>query len=70
MGNPDKLEGWAQIESYLGISRNTILSRRYPVRKDGGVFAFKPELDEHGKKKPIKKPFDNLSQSLTVFDDL
>lgn len=70
MVNPDKLEGWAQIEGYLGISRNTILARGYPIRKDGGVFAYKPELDKHGKSKPIKKPSDNLSQSLTVFDNL
>lgn len=55
VGNPDKLEGWAQIECYLGISRNTILARSYPIRKDGGVFAYKPELDNHGKSKPAKK---------------
>ncbi len=54
MVDADKLEGWLQIESYLGISRNTILARGYPVRKDGGVFAFKEELDRHGREKPIK----------------
>lgn len=61
MGNPDKLEGWAQIEAYLSLSRNTILARAYPIRKDGGVFAFKPELDQHAKSKPVKRPVDNLS---------
>ena len=61
MGNPDKLEGWAQIEAYLSLTRNTILARAYPIRKDGGVFAYKPELDNHGKSKPIKRPSDNLS---------
>ncbi|WP_308586628.1 hypothetical protein [uncultured Desulfovibrio sp.] len=51
MGNPDKLEGWAQIESYLNLSRKTIIARGYPIRKGGGVFAFKNELDAHGKGK-------------------
>lgn len=53
MGNPDKLEGWAQIEAHLSLSRKTILARGYPIRKDGGVFAFRGELDEHGKGKPF-----------------
>ena len=61
VGNPDKLEGWAQIEAYLSLTRNTILARAYPIRKDGGVFAFKPELDQHAKSKPVKRPFDNIS---------
>ena len=56
-----QLQGWVQIERYLGLTRNTILARGYPIRKDGGVFAFKPELDQHAKSKPVKRPVDNLS---------
>ena len=56
-----QLQGWVQIERYLGLTRNTILARGYPVRKDGGVFAFREELDQHAKSKPVKRPVDNLS---------
>lgn len=61
MGNPDKLEGWAQIEAYLSLTRNTILARAYPIRKDGGVFAFREELDTHAKSRPSKSIVDNIS---------
>ena len=38
--------GWKAIEAYTGLTRKTILSRGYPVRKYGGVYAFQDELDE------------------------
>lgn len=53
MNSTERLEGWAQIEDYLDLTRNTILARSYPIRKDGGVFAFCDELDEHAKNKPL-----------------
>lgn len=53
MGNPDKLEGWAQIEAYLSLTRKTILARGYPIRKDGGVFALRTDLDGHAQHKPM-----------------
>lgn len=53
MNNTERLEGWAQIERYLDLTRKTILARGYPVRKVGGVFAFRDELDEHAKSKPL-----------------
>lgn len=53
MNNTERLEGWSQIENYLDLTRNTILARGYPIRKIGGVFAFKPELDQHAKSKPL-----------------
>lgn len=53
MNNAERFEGWAQIENYLSLTRNTILARGYPVRKIGGVFAFRDELDEHAKSKPL-----------------
>ena len=37
--------GWKAIEAYTGLTRKTILSRGYPVRKSGGVYAFQYELD-------------------------
>lgn len=37
--------GWKAIEAYTGLTRKTILSRGYPVRKSGGVYAFQDELD-------------------------
>lgn len=51
--NTEILRGWSQIERYLGLTRNTILNRGYPVRKDGGVFAYKAELDSVAKNKPL-----------------
>lgn len=56
-----QLQGWVQIERYLGLTRNTILARGYPVRKDGGVFAFREELDTHAKSRPSKSIVDNVS---------
>lgn len=53
MGNPDKLEGWAQIEAYLNLTRKTILARGYPIRKAGGVFALRADLDGHAQHKPM-----------------
>ena len=51
MGNPDKLETWAQIESYLGMNRVTILRQGYPIRKFAKVvFAYPDALDAHQKK--------------------
>ena len=35
--------GWKAIEAYTGLTRKTILSRGYPVRKSGGVYAFQDE---------------------------
>ena len=49
----DLLRGWGEIERYLGLTRNTILARGYPVRKDGGVFAYRSELDATARAKPI-----------------
>lgn len=47
-GRADKLEGWGEIESYLRISRPTIIRRRYPVKRKGGtVFARRTELDAY-----------------------
>lgn len=53
MNSTERLEGWAQIEDYLDLTRNTILARGYPVHKVGGLFAFCDELDEHAKSKPL-----------------
>lgn len=50
------LRGWDAIEAYLGLTRKTILARGYPVRKDGGVFAFKGELDEAALGRPLVRP--------------
>lgn len=47
-GRKDKLEGWGEIESYLRISRPTIIRRNYPVKRKGGtVFARRAELDAY-----------------------
>ena len=53
MNSTERLEGWAQIENYLDLTRKTILARGFPVRKIGGVFAFCDELDEYAKSKPL-----------------
>lgn len=51
MGNPDKLEGWAQIEGYLGMNRVTIVRYGYPIRRlVKMVFAYPDDLDAHQKK--------------------
>ena len=41
------LQGWKEIEDYLGLSRKTIRARGYPVQKTntGIVFAKKEELN-------------------------
>ena len=46
------LRGWAQIERYLGITRKTVLARKFPIRKKGGVWALRGELLEHLKNFP------------------
>ncbi len=46
------LRGWNQIERYLGATRKTILARKFPIRKNGGVWALCGELNEHLKKFP------------------
>ena len=53
MSSKGRLEGWAQIEGYIDLTRNNVLARGHPVRKVGGVFAFCDELDEHAKSKPL-----------------
>lgn len=42
-----KLEGWAQIEEYLGMTSKTILQHGYPVRRLGRVFAYTEDIDAH-----------------------
>lgn len=46
-GNPDKLDGWGAIELYLGVTRKTVLNRRYRLHRyaTGVVYAYKSELD-------------------------
>ena len=51
MADADKLRGWGEIERYLGLTRNTVLAREFPVYKNGGVFAFKAELDAHERRR-------------------
>lgn len=41
------LRGWKDIEQFLGLTRKTIQAKGYPVRKNGGVYALRPELEEH-----------------------
>lgn len=53
MNNTERLEGWAQIEAYLSLTRKTILAQGFPVHKIGGVFAFCDELDEYAKSMPL-----------------
>lgn len=52
----DILQGWKEIEAYLGLTRKTILKMGYPVRKEGGtgtsqerIYAIREELFEHAK---------------------
>lgn len=47
------LQGWKEIENYLGLHKETIVRHGYPVHKAPGgksstVFAFTKELLEHG----------------------
>ncbi len=44
------LNGWKEIEAYLGISRKTIIARDLPVYKNRGVYAFREELEKEMKK--------------------
>lgn len=47
MKNTEELQGWGAIELYTGLSRNTLLSQGYPIRKTGGtVWAMKAEIEE------------------------
>ena len=57
-GNPDKLDGWGQIEMHLGVDRKTVIARGYPVRryKTGQVYAFASELLAHEKGEIIYPP--------------
>lgn len=41
------LRGWKDIEHFLGLTRKTIQAKGYPVRKNGGVYALRPELEAH-----------------------
>ena len=56
-----RLQGWAEIERYLKLTRNTIKARGYPFRKKRGVFAFIAELDEHDKNCSTKNSTDSIS---------
>lgn len=50
MDNETALRGWCAIENYLMMSRKTIISHGYPVRKmgqTGSVFAYPSELNEY-----------------------
>ena len=43
-----RLEGWTQIECYLGMTNKTVVLHGYPVRRMlGRVFAYSEELDAH-----------------------
>lgn len=61
MPEKDVLRGWGAIESFLGISRKTIMRRGYPVRREaqgeyiglGGVFALRTELLDFMKKSKL-----------------
>ncbi len=45
---------WPAIEHFLGVTRHTILSVGYPIRKAGGmVFAYKAELEEFYSQQPL-----------------
>lgn len=52
------LQGWKEIEDYVGLNRKTILKQGYPVRqnKDGRVCAVKHELLDHAMALPKKVP--------------
>ena len=48
-----RLNGWKEIEKYVGLHKETIVRHGYPVHKAPGgksstVFAFTKELLEHG----------------------
>lgn len=48
-----RLNGWKEIEKYVGLRKETIVRHGYPVHKAPGgksstVFAFTKELLEHG----------------------
>lgn len=47
------LLGWRQIENYLKMNRKTIRARDFPVRKWGGVYAIRTELDAHFATRPV-----------------
>lgn len=49
MSNPDRLDGWGEIEQHLRATRRTIQARGYPVHRwpTGRVYAFAGELLAH-----------------------
>lgn len=52
-----RLNGWKEIEKYIGLSEEQIRQYKYPVRKHPGakncmVFAFTQELLEHALSMP------------------
>lgn len=50
----ETLRTWPAIEHFLGVTRHTILSVGYPIRKSGGmVFAYKAELEEFYRQQPL-----------------
>lgn len=47
-----ELHGWSAITAHLGLTREVIIQRQYPVYKvpfSQGVYAFAQELDAHTK---------------------
>lgn len=56
MADKDILQGWREIEEYLGLTRKTVNKRGFPIHNSGGgdtrqaVWAIRSELLEHAKK--------------------
>lgn len=61
-GMDDKLIGWGAIESFAGWSRNTLLSRKYPIYKEGGsVWARKSEIEAFMVKNAVFIPSNSVN---------
>ena len=71
MKTSGKLEGWAQIEGYLGMNRVTIVRHGYPIRRlVKMVFAYPTDLDAHQKKLESNAEFVSGPTACEVPDSL